>query len=199
MKRKNKEGRLFIWGLMAVLFLGIGYAAVSGVNLIINGSATAKATGEQSDFNVHFADLTESGNYITYTETAEEDSFTQTFVDSKNVTAASGSSTKSASIVVANNQLSATVNVANMTTIGDTVTLTLPVINESDGIKADLTASIENGEEEYFDVTAVPEVGTLNGSGTTTNVTVTVSVIKVPKVNDVNGTFTVTLTADPAE
>lgn len=199
MKRKNKEGKLFMWGLMAVLFLGIGYAAVTGVDLIINGSATAKATGEQSDFNVHFADLTSAGNYITYTETAEEDSFTQTFVDSKNVTAASGSSTKSASIVVANDQLSATVDVSNMTTVGDTVTLILPVINESDGIKADLSVSVENEAEEYFNVTAVPGVETLNGSGATTTVTVTVSVINVPKVNDVNGTFTVTLTADPTE
>ena len=197
--KKNKEGKLFIWGLIAVLFLGIGYAAVTGVNLIINGSATAKATGEQSDFNVHFADLTATGNYITYTETAEEDSFTQTFVDIKNVTAASSSSNKSASITVANDQLSATVDVANMTTVGDTVTLTLPVINESDGIKADLSVSVENGSEEYFNVTAVPATETLNGGGATTTVTVTVSVVKVPKVNDESGTFTVTLTADPTE
>jgi len=199
MKRKNKEGKLFIWGLIAVLFLGIGYAAVTGVNLIINGSATAKATGEQSDFNVHFADLTATGNYITYTETAEEDSFTQTFVDIKNVTAASSSSNKSAGITVANDQLSATVDVANMTTVGDTVTLTLPVINESDGVKADLSVSVENDSEEYFNVTAVPATETLNGGGATTTVTVTVSVVKVPKVNDESGTFTVTLTADPTE
>jgi len=197
--KKNKEGKLFIWGLIAVLFLGIGYAAVTGVNLIINGSATAKATGEQSDFNVHFADLTATGNYITYTETAEEDSFTQTFVDIKNVTAASSSSNKSAGITVANDQLSATVDVANMTTVGDTVTLTLPVINESDGVKADLSVSVENDSEEYFNVTAVPATETLNGGGATTTVTVTVSVVKVPKVNDESGTFTVTLTADPTE
>jgi len=200
MKRKNKkEGKLFLGIIVAVLVLGVGYAAITGVNLIINGSATAKASGEQADFKVHFDDLVSTGNYITYTEEAATDSFTQNFVDSKNVTAASGTTNKEASIAVANNQMSATVSVSNMTTVGDTVTLTLPVINESDGIKANLSAIVENDSEEYFDVTAVPAVETLNGNNATTTLTVTVRVIAVPKVNDVNATFTVDLAADPEE
>ncbi len=200
MKRKNKkEGRLFLGILIAVITLGVGYAAITGVNLIINGSATAKASGQQSDFKVHFDNLVSTGNYITYTEEAAADSFTQSFVDSKNVTAASGTTNKAASIVVANNQMSATVTVSNMTKVGDTVTLILPVINESDGIKANLAATVGNDSEEYFDVTAEPAVDTLNGNDATTTVTVTVRVIDVPKVNDVNATFTVDLAADPEE
>ena len=196
---KRKEGKLFLGMLIAVVALGLGYAAITGVNLLINGSATATATGTQEEFNVHFDDLIQEGNYITYTETAEEDSFTQTFVDSKNVTATTGETNKTASIAVANNQLSADIALANLTTVGDTVTFTIPVINESDGIKANLSATVTNNEEEYFTVTAVPAVETLNGGNATTTVTVTVSVIKVPKVNDVNATFTVTLAADPEE
>ena len=196
---KRKEGKLFIGILIAVLVLGIGYAAVTGVNLIINGSATAKATGEQEDFNVHFDNLVSTENYITYTETAESDSFTQSFVNAKEVTAASGETDKGASITVSNDQLSADVTVSNMTNVGDTVTLTIPVINESDGIKANLSASVVNNNEEYFNVTAEPAINTLNGNGATTTITVTVSVVAVPKVNDEEGTFTVTLSANPAE
>ena len=198
MKKQRKEGKLFLGILVAILVLGIGYAAVTGINLYINGTATAKASGEQSDFNVHFDNLIEEGNYITYSETAETDSFVQTFVNAKNVTAASTTTDKGASIAVANDQLSATVSVSNMTTIGDTVTLVIPVINESDGIKANLAASIVNNNEEYFNVTAVTGTDKLN-SGATTTVTVTVSVTDVPQVNDVNGTFTVTLAATPEE
>ena len=200
MKRKNKkEGRLFLGILIAVVTLGVGYAAITGVNLIINGSATATASGQQEDFKVHFDDLTSSGNYMTYTEEAGEDSFTPSFDTEKHVTATTGASNKTASITVANDQMRADIAVSNLTTIGDTVTFTIPVITESDGINATLAATVENENEEYFNVTAVPAVETLNSNGATTNITVTVSVVKVPKVNDVNGTFTVTLRANPVE
>ena len=199
MKRKKKEGKLFLGILIAVLALGVGYAAITGINLYINGSATAKASGVQADYIVHFDDLVSNGNYITYTETANEDSLIQSYDTEKHVTAASGETTKTASITVANDQLSASVQVDNLTAEGDTVTFTLPVINESDGIKAALSVDIENENEEYFEVTAEPAVETLNGNNATTTVTVTVSVVKVPKVNDVSGTFTVTLAADPIE
>ncbi len=200
MKRKNKkEGRLFLGILIAVITLGVGYAAITGVNLIINGSATAKASGQQSDFIVHFDDLTNEGNYITYTEEAGIDTFSQSFVNSKNVTAASSTTTKEASITVASNQLSADVSVSNLTAVGDTVTFTLPVVNLSDGISANLSTEVTNNSQEYFNVVATPAIDTLGGNGATTTVTVTVSAIKVPQENDVEGTFTVTLTADPEE
>ena len=197
MRRKN--GKLYLGILVAVMVLGIGYASITAIPLIINGSATAKATATQEDFNVHFNDFVSGQNYITYTETAETDSLTQTIDNAKKVSAASSNTDKEASITIANDGLSATVSVLNMTNVDDTVTLTIPVINESDDIKADLSASVVNNNEEYFNVTAVPTVATLNGSDATTTVTVTVKVIKVPKVDNVNGTFTVTLTADPAE
>ena len=200
MKRKSKkEGRLFLGILVAVVALGVGYASITGVNLIINGSATATAR-QQEDFKVHFADLTSSGNYITYTEAAAVESFTQTFDTAKHVTATTGESNKTASITVGNDGVSADVVVSNLTTVGDTVTFTIPVINESDGIKANIIAAVTNNKGEYFNVTATPTTETLlSGNGATTNVTVTVSVVKVPKVDDVEGTFTVTLTADPVE
>ena len=201
MKRKNKkEGKLFLGILIAVITLGVGYAAISGVNLLISGTATATTGSQQEDFMVHFANLTSTGNYMTYQETAEVDSFTQTFDTEKHVTATTGASNKTASITISNDGLSADVVVSNLTTIGDTVTFTIPVINESDGINANITAEVTNSNEEYFNVTATPTTAeALNSNGATKNVTVTVSVVKVPKVSDVNGTFKVTLTANPTE
>ncbi len=202
MKRKSKEGKLFIGILVAVVALGIGYAAITAIPLVINGSATAKASGTQADFNVHFDDFVQNGNYISYSESASAetpDSLIETFDTAKHVSAASGTTDKVASITVAGNQTSATVSVDNMTNVGNTVTLTIPVINESADVKANLSATVENNNEEYFNVTAVPTVETLNANNATTTVTVTVSVVKVPKVSSEEGTFTVTLTADPVD
>ena len=196
MKRKSKEGKLFLAIIVAVLILGVGYAAITAIPLIINGSATAKATATDEDFIVHFNDFDQNGTYIVYSEDAGSDSFTQTFDTVKHITAGSNTTDKSASITVANDRLSADVAVSNMTNVGDTVVLTIPVINESNGINADLSIDIENNNSEYFNVTSETATNTLNAGGTTT-ISVTVEVIKVPENNDVEGTFTVTLTADP--
>ena len=196
MKRKSKEGKLFLAIIVAVLILGVGYAAITAIPLIINGSATAKATATDEDFIVHFNDFDQNSTYIVYSEDAGSDSFTQTFDTVKHITAGSNTTDKSASITVANDRLSADIAVSNMTNIGDKVVLTIPVINESNGINADLSIDIENNNSEYFNVTSETATNTLN-SGSTTTITVTVEVIKVPEDNDVEGTFTVTLTADP--
>ena len=196
MKRKSKEGKLFLGIIVAVLILGVGYAAITAIPLIINGSATAKATATDEDFIVHFNDFDQNSTYIVYSEDAGSDSFTQTFDTVKHITAGSNTTDKSASITVANDRLSADIAVSNMTNIGDKVVLTIPVINESNGINADLSIDIENNNSEYFNVTSETATNTLN-SGSTTTITVTVEVIKVPEDNDVEGTFTVTLTADP--
>lgn len=197
---RKKNGKLYLGILVSVMVLGIGYASLTAIPLIINGSATAKATATQEDFDVHFNDFVDGQSYITYSETANTgDSLIESFVSAYNVTAASSETTKAASATIANNQESATVTVSNLTNIGDTVTLKLPVINESDGIKADLSTEIVNNNEEYFTVTATPGVATLNGNNATSYVNVVVTVVKVPKVDDVTGTFTVTLTADPTE
>ena len=200
MRKERRNSKIMLGLLIAVVALGVGYAAITAIPLIINGSATAKSSGTDADFIVHFDDFTSGTNYIAYSETVDtEDSLVQTFDTAKHVSAASGTTTKAADIVVANDQASATVSVSNMTNVGDTVELTIPVINESDGIKAELSTAVVNNNEEYFNVTAVPGTETLNGNGATSTVKVTVNVVKVPKVEDKTGTFTVTLTANPAE
>ena len=50
---KNKKTlQIVLLVVIAVVTLGIGYAAISAVNLIINGNATASVN--QENFKVHF-------------------------------------------------------------------------------------------------------------------------------------------------
>ena len=50
---KNKKTlQIVLLVVIAVVTLGIGYAAISSVNLIINGNATASVS--QNNFKVHF-------------------------------------------------------------------------------------------------------------------------------------------------
>ena len=198
MKRKN--GKIFLGIIFAMLILGVGYASMTAIPLIINGSATATATADQNDFNVHFDNFVDGQSYITYSETTSTgDSLIESFVSASQVTAASSETEKAASATINANQNAATVTVSNLTNIGDTVTLKIPVINESDDIKADLSTSITNNNQEYFTLTSTTGVETLNANTATSYVNVVVTVNKVPKVDDVTGTFTVTLTAEPTE
>ena len=50
--KSKKTLQIVLVVLIAVLSLGIGYAAISSVNLIINGNATASVN--QDNFKVHF-------------------------------------------------------------------------------------------------------------------------------------------------
>ena len=50
---QNKKAlQIVLLVVIAVVTLGIGYAAISSVNLIINGNATASVN--QDNFKVHF-------------------------------------------------------------------------------------------------------------------------------------------------
>ena len=141
MKRKN--GKIFLGIIFAMLILGVGYASMTAIPLIINGSATATATADQNDFNVHFDNFVDGQSYITYSETTSTgDSLIESFVSASQVTAASSETEKAASATINANQNAATVTVSNLTNIGDTVTLKIPVINESDDIKADLQVDL---------------------------------------------------------
>lgn len=51
--RQNKKGlSIVLFALIAVIVLGVGYAAVNAINLTINGNATA--TPQQENFSVKF-------------------------------------------------------------------------------------------------------------------------------------------------
>lgn len=198
--KKRGYGNLFIGMLVAVIALGIGYAAISAIPLIINGSATAKANGTDADFDVHFNDFTNGTNYLSYTETtATTGSLTQSIVSASQVSGTFTGSDKAVSVSVAANQMSADVTVSNLENLGDTFTIKIPVINDSDGIGADLSVDVTNSNTDYFTVTSSLDDALIESNGGNTYVNITVALKRVPKVDDINGTFTVTLTADPSE
>ena len=155
--------------IIAVLALGIGYAAITAVTLTINGSGQINA--DQDSFNVHYTgniDVTKSKQTITTTE-SHDSAQTGQF------------------------------SVSGMTQQGDTVTFTYNVINESVGLKATLgTPTVKtNTNSEYFSVSSSTASNQLAAEGGTTTQTVTVTAIKTPIDANQTGTFEIELVANP--
>ncbi len=197
---RKKSGKLFMGILVAVVALGIGYAAITAIPLVINGSATAKASGNQEDFDVHFNDFTNGNNYLTYTETVgNTGALSQTLISGKKVEGTFSESTKKVTAEIdSTDTTKADITIDDLENVGDTFTVKIPVVNASNGISADLSVDVTNNNEEYFTVTSTVDNDSIAANGTT-YVNVVVTVVKVPKVNDVTGTFTVDLSADPTE
>lgn len=200
MKKKNKEGKLFIGILVAVLALGIGYAAITAIPLVINGSATAAANGTDEDFSVYFGDFLDGTNYLTYTEEeGNTGSLTQTISNAKKVEGTFEVKTKKVTVEIdSNDSTKANIKIDDLENVGDKFTVKIPVKNDSNGIGADLTADLTNNNEEYFTIASSLDSSSI-ASGTSTYVNVTVTLKKVPKVDDITGTFTVNLSAEPTE
>ena len=198
--KKKKTGKLFMGVLVSIIALGIGYASITAIPLVINGSATAKASGTQADFDVHFDDFVNTTQYLSYTETTgDTGTLTETFVNGKKVQGTFAENTKNIEVEIdSTDTTQADITIEDFENVGDTFTAKIPVINESNGIGADLSVDVTNNNDEYFTVTSTLDDESI-AVGNATFVNVVVSVKKVPKVNDVTGTFTVTLTADPTE
>lgn len=155
--------------LIAVVTLGIGYAAISAVNLIINGNATANV--EQNNFKVHFTQAQAiSGS-----------------------TGASGTST-----IDSQDDTKATFDVTGLTKVGDYAEAVYTVRNDSNGIGAEITLNLTSSNTEYFKVTETILDNKLQ-AGEETTAKVKVEMIKTPITDAVSTTITATLTAIPVE
>lgn len=175
-----KQKRTFVTLLLviAILCLGIGYAAITGMPLTITGSAKAEVGNGQVD--VEFV--------------AGEDNIDK---DTK-VTAAS---------VDTSDPTKASFTVEGLTATNETVTVTYTIKNNSTDIPATLqTPSIEWTNKEWFDVTAQyssPNIAKKGTTGDTQTVTVSVKLLKAP-VTTVDAaaasdsSITLTLQAEPA-
>ena len=155
--------------LVAILALGIGYAVVSAVTLTINGSGSI--TADQANFKVHYTgDVTVTKSVASITTTASH-----------------------------NDQQTGQFTVSDLTKAGDSVTFTYTIVNDSEGITANLAASsvTTNSNSEYFTVTTSRDASTL-APGASTTETVTVTVAKTPVSADETGTFQIDLVASPS-
>lgn len=156
--------------IIAVLILGIGYAAISNITLNING--TASATTADENFKVKF------DGTVTPTSTVP---------DGVEGATATGTIT---------NDTTATIAVSGLTTKDQTATVTYTILNDSPELSANLAASVKtNNNDEYFDVTTSLAKTTL-AKGETTTLTVTVKLKKTP-IADQTTNITVGIEASP--
>lgn len=160
--------------LIAILVLGIGYAAMSGVTLNITGTGTMNV--DDNNFKVHYD--------TTVTPTT---------------TLASGTTTGATATASYTDDQNGTLTITGFTKKDDSATATYTIINESDDINATLgTPVIGTYNSEYFTVTSTVGSPTLAYGGATTTQTVTVTAVKTPTTTDQTTAITVTLNAEPA-
>ena len=158
--------------LIVTITLGIGYASISAINLIINGNATASSN--QENFNVYFV------------QTADTPSLTGNVI-----------LTGSATIDSEDNKV-AHFNVSGLTKVGDYAIATYTIINNSNGVGAYISLDLINSNSEYFKVTETITDNKLQAGDTTTGM-IKVELIKTPIENDASTSVTGTLTASPLE
>ncbi len=171
---KSKKTFLGVGLLLAILVLGIGYAAITGTNLVISGTATASPN---------------------------DDNFKVTFDTTATVTTGSYTSKTDGAVTVAGeytDEYNATITVSGLTNIDDYATATYTIHNESDDLDASLAAAITTGaDSSYFDVSyAFKDDATTLAHGSSTTVTVTVKLKKtVIEEKTENVEITITPTA----
>ena len=158
--------------LIAVLTLGIGYASISAINLIINGNAIASVN--DNNFKVYFVSTTDTPSLT------------------GNVTLIGSATIDSEDNTIAH------FNVSGLTKVGDYAIATYTIINNSEAIGADITLKVTNSNSDYFKVTETITDSQLQAGDTTTGI-IKVEMIKTPIANDVTTSVTGTLTASPLE
>ena len=109
--------------LVAIVVLGIGYASISAINLIINSNATASVNEE--NFKVHF-------------------------IEAKNIEGTSGVGGTS---LIESDDTIASFSVMGLSKVGDYALAKYVVKNDSNGIGADISLDLITSNTEYFKVT----------------------------------------------
>lgn len=187
---RRKNGKLILLVLGAIVTLGIGYAAITGINLLINGRATVKSSG--GDFKVRFVKNDAS-------ETAIDDPVNNAIVIS-GVNADSSPMNIDGITASVEDDTHAKFAAGELDEVGEYVDFTYTVVNESNHIDAMLSFDIddENDGEEYFEVTKTVDKSIISESEIA-HVKVRVKLINRPRLNDYKASFTVTLSANPIE
>jgi len=167
--QNKKTLQIVLIVLIAVLTLGIGYASLSAINLIIDGNATANPN---------------------------DNNFKVKFLYEKDVTPMiEGSPTNTVQV---DSDTIASFNVSTLNGAGQSVTATYRVKNESPGIGASIGLQLTNSNPDYFQVTQKILDNKLQ-AGEETTVTVKVEMLKTPVTAAVSTNITATLIATPIE
>ncbi len=186
MNKRKRNSKIMLGMLIAVVALGIGYAAIAGINLLINGTSSVKANG---DFSVRFVRPESNDTAI---EDAEENAIK---ISGKNADSTDMDvSEMSASIT---DDTHAEFAAGELDEVGEYVEFTYTVVNESDGIDAELDFEVTDNND-YFELTKTVSKDKIS-EGETATVKVKVELTATPKVDDYDATFSVTLNATPLE
>lgn len=173
--------------LIAILALGVGYAAVANIDLIVGGRATASGNATDEDFVVRFVQSDDASSEFTAVAQAAANPASYVTSDGSNATA-------SASVTDDEN---ATFSITGLSSVGEYVTFTYYVTNLSEGLPAYVYVDVvnsNNDQNNYFKVTRTIGNSELTEKGSVTPVNVKVEVIALPKF-DLTGNFTVKLVA----
>ena len=167
--QNKKQLKILTFALIMVVVLGIGYAGITAINLVINGEATASV--DQNNFKVKFL---------------SEENVTPTITGGENNT------------VEVVDDLTAKFSANTLTAEGDSEVATFRVRNDSKGIGAKIKLGLTNTNTDYFKVTEYIADSELQ-AGDETTVTVTVEMLKTPVESEVSTTITATLEATAVE
>lgn len=160
--------------LIAILLLGIGYAAITGLDLNING--TANATANSDNFIVKFTNAT-AGDNCTLAEITSSDTNRRTAT--MNVEGLKSAGDKATATFVVTNES--------------------PDLNAVLAVKTKTMTDTGTGDADYFDVEAtIADNASSMAPSATRTVTVTVTLNKTI-VEDKTATINVQLTATPEE
>jgi len=182
-RMKTPKTFLLLSVVVAVLILGIAYAAIQDVTLTVNGTATASP--DQDNFTVKFANPSEITGDGSGSLTVDSDI-------TKATLAVSG-------LKKVGDQVTATIDVVNTSTdLGANLVASVSAIAET-LTKGENDTVASTGE--YFRVTATldnPSITkVVEGNGDQTTLNIIVELIKAPIEGDVVGKFTVTVVASP--
>ena len=169
MRNSRKKIKVFLFVLISILTISIGYASISAINMLINGNGTASVN--QNNFKVHFT----QAQAITGT------------------TGVSGTST-----IDAQDDTKAMFDVTGLTKVGDYAEAEYTIKNDSAGIGAEISLNLSNTNNEYFKVTETILDNKLQ-AGEETTAKVKVEMIKTPITDTVSTSITATLIASPLE
>ena len=123
MRNSRKKIKVFLFVLISILTISIGYASISAINLLINGNGTASVN--QNNFKVHFT-------------------------EAKEITGTTG---VSGTTIIESNDTVASFNVTGLSKTGDYAEAVYTVRNDSNGIGAEISLNLSNTNNEYFKVT----------------------------------------------
>ena len=115
MANKRKKIKVFLFVLIGILTISVGYASISAINLLINGNGTVSVN--QNNFIVHFTEAKE----ITGTTGVSGTSSIDTQDDTK-----------------------AMFDVTGLTKVGDYAEAVYTVRNDSNGVGAEISLSVSN-------------------------------------------------------